>query len=239
MFKVIPVSNFGISYIMKLVFHLVNFGYFNVNICCRGNFSFVTHLGVECLLHVSFSLQSVLDGYNGTVMAYGQTGTGKTYTLGRLGDEDTAARGIMVRALEDILSEIFPETDSVCVSYLQVRIMVVFRLIELNLSQLEMEFQSHSRLRENIFICCNYVQLYMETIQDLLDPSNDNISIMEDPKTGDISLPGATHVEIRDQESFLELLRLGEAHRFAANTKLNTESSRSHAILMVILSAFW
>lgn len=55
-------------------------------------------------------------------MAYGQTGTGKTYTLGRLGDEDTAARGIMVRALEDILSEISPETDSVCVSYLQVRI---------------------------------------------------------------------------------------------------------------------
>lgn len=73
----------------------------------------------------------------------------------------------------------------------------------------------------------------METIQDLLDPANDNISIVEDPKTGDVSLPGATLVEIRDQESFVELLRLGEAHRFAANTKLNTESSRSHAILMV------
>lgn len=73
----------------------------------------------------------------------------------------------------------------------------------------------------------------METIQDLLDPTNDNISIMEDPKTGDVSLPGATLVEIRDQRSFVELLRLGEAHRFAANTKLNTESSRSHAILMV------
>ncbi|KAI7988859.1 Kinesin-like protein KIN-UA [Camellia lanceoleosa] len=139
-------------------------------------------------------VESVLDGYNGTVMAYGQTGTGKTYTLGRLGEEDTADRGIMVRAMEDILAEISPEIDSVCVSYLQ---------------------------------------LYMETIQDLLDPSNDNIAIMEDPKTGDVSLPGATIVEIRDQLSFVELLRLGEAHRFAANTKLNTESSRSHAILMV------
>lgn len=80
------------------------------------------------------------------------------------------------------------------------------------------------------------MQLYMETIQDLLDPANDNISIVEDPKTGDVSLPGATLIEIRDQESFIELLRLGEAHRFAANTKLNTESSRSHAILMVKLS---
>lgn len=139
-------------------------------------------------------VESVLDGYNGTVMAYGQTGTGKTYTLGRLGDEDTSARGIMVRAMEDIFAEISPETDSISVSYLQ---------------------------------------LYMETIQDLLDPTNDNLSITEDHKNGDISLPGATSIEVRDQPSFVELLRLGEAHRFAANTKLNTESSRSHAILMV------
>ncbi|KAL2516815.1 Armadillo repeat-containing kinesin-like protein 3 [Abeliophyllum distichum] len=139
-------------------------------------------------------VESVLDGYNGTIMAYGQTGTGKTYTLGRLGEEDTAGRGIMVRALEDILAEISPETDAVSVSYFQ---------------------------------------LYMETIQDLLDPANDNISIMEDPRNGDVSLPGVNLVDIRDQKSFVELLRIGEAHRFAANTKLNTESSRSHAILMV------
>ncbi|XP_057775641.1 kinesin-like protein KIN-UB isoform X1 [Salvia miltiorrhiza] len=139
-------------------------------------------------------VESVLDGYNGTVMAYGQTGTGKTYTLGRLGEEDAAARGIMLRAMEDILAEVSPENDLVSVSYFQ---------------------------------------LYMETIQDLLNPSNDNITIVEDPKTGDVSLPGATLVEVRDHKSFMQLLQLGEAHRFAANTKLNTESSRSHAILMV------
>ncbi|KAG9156926.1 hypothetical protein Leryth_015511 [Lithospermum erythrorhizon] len=139
-------------------------------------------------------VESVLEGYNGTVMAYGQTGTGKTYTLGRLGDEDTSARGIMVRSMEDMLANVSLQTDSLSVSYLQ---------------------------------------LYMETIQDLLNPANDNISIVEDQKSGDVSLPGATVVEIRDQQSFVELLRVGEAQRFAANTKLNTESSRSHAILMV------
>lgn len=73
----------------------------------------------------------------------------------------------------------------------------------------------------------------MESIHDLLNPVNDNITIVEDPKTGDVSLPGATLVEISGQQSFMELLRIGEAHRIAANTKLNTESSRSHAILMV------
>ncbi|KAM7277024.1 hypothetical protein ACFE04_018890 [Oxalis oulophora] len=139
-------------------------------------------------------VESVLSGYNGTVMAYGQTGTGKTFTLGQLGEEDTSSRGIMVRSMEDILAEISPDTDSLSVSYLQ---------------------------------------LYMETIQDLLDPVNDNISIVEDPKTGDVSLPGATIVDIRNQQDFMELLKLGETHRIAANTKLNTESSRSHALLMI------
>lgn len=64
--------------------------------------------------------QSVLEGYNGTIMAYGQTGTGKTYTLGRLGEENAADRGIMVRAMEDILAELSPQNEAVSVSYFQV-----------------------------------------------------------------------------------------------------------------------
>lgn len=54
-------------------------------------------------------------------MAYGQTGTGKTYTLGRLGKDDASERGIMVRALEDIISSMSVTSDSVEVSYLQVQ----------------------------------------------------------------------------------------------------------------------
>lgn len=65
-------------------------------------------------------MQSVLEGYNGTVMAYGQTGTGKTYTVGRLGKHDPSERGIMVRALEHIISSMSFETDRVAISYLQV-----------------------------------------------------------------------------------------------------------------------
>ncbi|CAK9159670.1 unnamed protein product [Ilex paraguariensis] len=139
-------------------------------------------------------VESVLNGYNGTVMAYGQTGTGKTYTLGRLGKDDVSERGIMVRAFEDIMINISSASDSVEVSYLQ---------------------------------------LYMESIQDLLVPEKINIPIVEDPKTGEVSLPGASVVKIQDFDHFLQLLQIGEANRHAANTKLNTESSRSHAILMV------
>jgi kinesin family protein 6/9 len=43
-----------------------------------------------------------MEGYNGTVFAYGQTGTGKTYTIS--GDtEDFHEKGIMPRAFEDIM----------------------------------------------------------------------------------------------------------------------------------------
>ncbi|KAL0557260.1 hypothetical protein IC582_005786 [Cucumis melo] len=139
-------------------------------------------------------VESVLNGYNGTIMAYGQTGTGKTYTLGRMGKEDASERGIMVRALEDIIANVSPTSDSVEISYLQ---------------------------------------LYMESIQDLLAPEKVNIPINEDPKTGEVSAPGATVVKIQDIDHFLHLLEISESNRHAANTKLNTESSRSHAILMV------
>jgi kinesin family protein 5 len=76
----------------------------------------------------------------------------------------------------------------------------------------------------------------MENVHDLLAPEKENLMVVEDPKTGDISVPGATSVEIRDQESFLHLLKSGESNRIAANTKMNTESSRSHALLLVM---FW
>lgn len=85
-------------------------------------------------------LQSVLDGYNGTVMAYGQTGTGKTFTLGRLGEEDTSARGIMVRSMEEILANVSLETDSVTVSYLQVVRLMIFILLTLNCAIISMRF---------------------------------------------------------------------------------------------------
>ncbi|GMP75376.1 hypothetical protein CsSME_00032496 [Camellia sinensis var. sinensis] len=62
-----------------------------------------------------------------------------------------------------------------------------------------------SRLREKD-IADRGIMLYMETTQDLLNPAIDNISIMEDPKTGDVSLPRATVVEIRGHRSFIELL---------------------------------
>ena len=44
-----------------------------------------------------------------------------------------------------------------------------------------------------VFIIMVLFQLYLETVQDLLAPGRDNITIVEDPKTGDVSFPGVTN----------------------------------------------
>ncbi|PWA83442.1 Armadillo [Artemisia annua] len=127
----------------------------------------------------------VLNGYNGT---------GKTFTLGKLGKDDASERGIMVWALEDIISGASPAYDSVEISYLQI---------------------------------------YMESVQDFHAPEKVNIPIVEDPRNGEVSVPGTAVVKIQNVDHFLHLLQIGEPNRHAANIKMTTESFRRHAILMV------
>ena len=47
-------------------------------------------------------MDSVLEGYNGTIFAYGQTGTGKTYTME---GEGVGGRSWRVRGREELEGE--------------------------------------------------------------------------------------------------------------------------------------
>ena len=50
-------------------------------------------------------IESVLEGYNGTIFAYGQTGTGKTHTME--GDKNNLdERGIIPRTFEHVFKSI-------------------------------------------------------------------------------------------------------------------------------------
>ena len=50
-------------------------------------------------------ISNVLEGYNGTIFAYGQTGTGMTHTMTGI-EGDQKQRGVMPRAFEDIFRNI-------------------------------------------------------------------------------------------------------------------------------------
>lgn len=67
-------------------------------------------------------IENVLKGYNGTIFAYGQTGTGKTFTMSGV-PKDNDLKGIMPRSFETIFKSI--ECDSkkqylVRASYLEI-----------------------------------------------------------------------------------------------------------------------
>lgn len=57
----------------------------------------------------------MLEGYNGTIFAYGQTGTGKTHTMSG-SETNPKEKGIMPRAFDDVFKSI--EYDSVKTQFL-------------------------------------------------------------------------------------------------------------------------
>ncbi len=71
-------------------------------------------------------VESVLEGYNATILAYGQTGTGKTYTMeGFKYSGNDPSRGIVPRSMEEIFRFIQMQqnkntTFMVRASYLQI-----------------------------------------------------------------------------------------------------------------------
>ncbi len=65
-------------------------------------------------------VEDVLNGYNGTIMAYGQTGAGKTYTLSSIQPE---AIGMIPRAAAEIFAHISTDVVNeytVFMSYIQI-----------------------------------------------------------------------------------------------------------------------
>ncbi|CAH0730290.1 unnamed protein product, partial [Brenthis ino] len=71
----------------------------------------------------SLIVEQVLKGYNGTIFAYGQTGTGKTYTMAG-SNSAPELRGIIPNSFAHIFSHIAKAKDDekflVCVTYLEI-----------------------------------------------------------------------------------------------------------------------
>jgi Cdc6-like AAA superfamily ATPase len=97
---------------------------------------------------------SALQGYNATILAYGQTGTGKTFTMEGYSTGTTTnghavnveARGIIPRAIEQIFGHI----------------------------------QQYASPRLRFLVRASYLQIYNEIISDLLKPERNNLTIRED-----------------------------------------------------------
>ena len=156
-------------------------------------------------------VDSSLSGYNATIFAYGQTGTGKTYTMEGFQMSDLQAnhlspnpnvedRGIIPRAIEQIFGHI----------------------------------QAHASQTVRFLVRASYLQIYNEGISDLLKPERNNLSIREDKKKG-VFVEGLSEWVVRSPAEIYGLMERGGAVRATGSTKMNEISSRSHAVFIIIV----
>ncbi|CAH2018486.1 unnamed protein product [Acanthoscelides obtectus] len=84
-------------------------------------------------------------------------------------------------------------------------------------------------------IRCSYIEIYNEKINDLLDKSNQGLTIREDIK-GNVLLDAREPV-VDNVDKVMENMMQGNKIRRVAATRMNERSSRSHTIFRIILES--
>ncbi|XP_075384923.1 kinesin-like protein KIF21B isoform X2 [Tenrec ecaudatus] len=162
-------------------------------------------------------IEGCFEGYNATVLAYGQTGAGKTYTMGTGFDMSTSEdeQGIIPRAIAHLFAGI---------------------------AERKQRAQEQGLTGPEFKVSAQFLELYNEEILDLFDSTRDpdarhrrsNIKIHEDANGG-IYTTGVTSRLINTQEELIQSLKQGALSRTTASTQMNVQSSRSHAIFTIHL----
>lgn len=78
----------------------------------------------------------------------------------------------------------------------------------------------------------SYLEIYNEMIRDLLNPSDANIEIREDPTKG-VQVANLSEIMAMSPEEVISSIRLGNKRRTQEPTMANETSSRSHAVLQI------
>ena len=84
-------------------------------------------------------------------------------------------------------------------------------------------------------ISVSFIQIYNKKIFDFLNADKGPLKIYQSAKHG-ISLADATIVGVNSSHEVLDQLKLGMTNRVTAPTLSNSESSRSHAVMVLNIS---
>ncbi|KAJ8106595.1 hypothetical protein OPT61_g9429 [Boeremia exigua] len=148
-------------------------------------------------------VRRVMEGYHGTVFAYGMTGTGKTFSM-----QGTATNpGVIPLAITDIFSYI-RETP-----------------------------------HREFLLRVSYLEIYNEKINDLLAGSlpgmggpQEEIKLREDSKRGVYATPLKEEI-VQSPTQLLRVIARGDQARRVAGTQFNSRSSRSHAVVQIVVES--
>ncbi|CAI9634889.1 kinesin-domain-containing protein [Alternaria burnsii] len=151
-------------------------------------------------------VRRVMEGYHGTVFAYGMTGTGKTFSM-----QGTATNpGVIPLAITDIFSYI-RETP-----------------------------------QREFLLRVSYIEIYNEKIIDLLagpvvgmngqTGPVEEIKLREDSKRGVYASPLKEEI-VQSPTQLLRVIARGDNSRKVAGTQFNARSSRSHAVVQIVVES--
>ncbi|CAN8275297.1 unnamed protein product [Cochlearia groenlandica] len=152
-------------------------------------------------------VENCLSGFNSSVFAYGQTGSGKTYTMwGPANGMLEEQRGLTPRVFEHLFARIKEE---------QVK---------------------HADRQLNYQCRCSLLEIYNEQITDLLDPSQKNLMIRVEVKSG-VYVENLSEEYVENLKDVSCLLIKGLGNRRTGATSVNAESSRSHCVFTCVVES--
>ena len=152
-------------------------------------------------------VRRVMEGYHGTVFAYGMTGTGKTFSM----QGTTGSPGVIPLAITDIFSYI-RETP-----------------------------------HREFLLRVSYLEIYNEKIHDLLSlptfggngmgsMQQEEIRLREDSRGGVYATPLKEEI-VQSPTQLLRVIARGDAARRTSSTQYNARSSRSHAVVQIVVES--
>ncbi len=106
-------------------------------------------------------------------------------------------------------------------------------IMPLTFGELFKQIKNYSNREYLIKLC--YLEIYNENIRDLLINSSANLELREDPNKG-LIINGITEIIANSGEHILSILKKGNKKRTTEATNANQTSSRSHAILQIMVS---
>ena len=205
---------------------------------------FSTSTQKEIFDYTSLFLNKISNGINLTVISYGQTGTGKTYTI--FGKEWTNNANY---------SENFRFTKY---DFIKNNMNIIKNDESNGIVPRMLLYIFNSNIFNDFDISCSFMQIYNEKIYDLLGEEIDNsnkfiipygndissinpinqksLEILENKKLG-IFIQGLSQIVINSLEDCINILIKGEENRKKRQTNKNELSSRSHILFIVNLQS--
>nr|XP_009598276.1 kinesin-like protein KIN-12F [Nicotiana tomentosiformis] len=158
-------------------------------------------------------VKDALAGYNTSLLAYGQSGSGKTYTM--WGPPSSMVEVPSPIGLQGIVPRIFQTL----------------------FSSIQREQENSEGKQINYQCRCSFLEIYEEHIGDLLDPTQRNLKIMDDPRVG-FYVENLTEEYVSTYEDVTQILIKGLSSRKVGSTNINSKSSRSHIVFTCIIESW-